>query len=364
MSRPFLTFFTVSVLIGSHALIAQNSPATTPRAELSSAPRLRFSGNADSNSPAVWQQVNGLPQVLVLTSTAGRPSLSSGPQLRRLSEPSPIVLDPWPGGGVWMEAVYADVDGTLYGYYHNENVATVCKGSVKVIPRIGAARSIDGGATWEPLGLVLEAPPGSHDCQTNNEYFVGGVGDFTVLLDQASRDLYFFFSQYTRWDQLQGVGVARLAWADRVAPSGKVMVHRRGSWFPARATIFATGTSRWTYPSAIPIFPAVEPWHDDDMVVDAFWGPSVHWNTYLGQYVMLLNHARDASWSQEGIYVSFAPRLDDPALWSPPVKIMDGGQWYPQVMGIEDGSGTDKIAGRWARFFTGGTSDHLIQFIK
>ena len=46
------------------------------------------------------------------------------------------------------------------------------------------------------------------------------------------------------------------------------------------------------------------------------------------------------------------------------VKIMDGGQWYPQVMGIEDGLGTDKIAGRWARFFTGGTSDHLIQFIK
>jgi hypothetical protein len=79
---------------------------------------------------------------------------------------------------------------------------------------------------------------------------------------------------------------------------------------------------------------------------------------------MLLNHARDASWNQEGIYVSFASRLDDPTLWSPPVKIMEGGQWYPQVMGIEDGSGTDKIAGRWARFFTGGTSDHLIQFIK
>jgi hypothetical protein len=43
---------------------------------------------------------------------------------------------------------------------------------------------------------------------------------------------------------------------------------------------------------------------------------------------------------------------------------MDGGQWYPQVMGLEGGAGTDKIAGRWARFFTGGTSDHLIQFIK
>ena len=121
---------------------------------------------------------------------------------------------------------------------------------------------------------------------------------------------------------------------------------------------------RWVYPAAVPIFPAVEPWHDDDTAVDAFWGPSVHWNTYLQQYVMLLNHAKDAAWSQEGIYVSFAPRIDDPSLWTKPVKILDGGAWYPQVMGLEDGSGTDKDAGRWARFFMGGVSEHLIQFQK
>ena len=58
------------------------------------------------------------------------------------------------------------------------------------------------------------------------------------------------------------------------------------------------------YPSAIPIFPAVEPWNDDDTEVDAFWGPAVHWNVYLEQYVMLLNHAKDTNWKQEGIYVS------------------------------------------------------------
>ena len=90
----------------------------------------------------------------------------------------------------------------------------------------------------------------------------------------------------------------------------------------------------------------------------------MHWNTYLGQYVMLLNHAKDVEWSQEGIYISFAPRLDDPRLWSAPVKILEGGSWYPQVIGIEDGTGTDKTAGRWSRFFMGGTSRHLMQFIK
>jgi hypothetical protein len=33
-------------------------------------------------------------------------------------------------------------------------------------------------------------------------------------------------------------------------------------------------------------------------------------------------------------------------------------------MGLEDGSGTDKVAGRQARFFMGGVSQHLIQFTK
>jgi hypothetical protein len=233
-----------------------------------------------------------------------------------------------------------------------------------VIPRIGGARSVDHGLTWEPLGIVLEAPPGSFDCETNDVYFVGGVGDLSVQLDADSRDLYIYFSQYTRRMRSQGVAVARLAWADRDNPTGKAMVFATSAWLPARALTFPNGAVRWTYPYADPIFPAVEPWNDNDTEVDAFWGPSVHWNVYLEQYVMLLNRAKDTAWRQEGIYVSFAPRLDDPKLWSTPVKILDGGRWYPQVVGIEAGSGTDKIAGRWARFFMGGTSDHLIQFIK
>lgn len=333
-----------------------------PRVELSAAPPLRFTGHVDSNSPAVWQRVDGLNQLLLLTSVAGQPSLATGPQLDRLSVALPVVVDPWPGEGVWMEATIADADGTLYGYYHNENAATVCPGSSKVIPRIGAARSVDHGLTWQSLGIILEAPFGSHDCQTNDMYVVGGVGDFSVQLDQDSRDLYIFFSQYNR--RSQGVGVARLAWADRDKPVGRIMVFSNGVWLPARGFPFPSGTVRWFYPYAIPIFPAKEPWNDDDTEVDAFWGPAVHWNVYLGQYVMLLNHAKDTNWKQEGIYVSFNRRLDDPAGWSQPVKILNGGRWYPQVMGTEAGAGTDKVAGRWARFFMAGTSEHLIQFIK
>jgi hypothetical protein len=370
MLRLLLSCLLVTALVTSRELIAQNATPTatpaTPRAELSEAPRLRFTGDVDSNSPSVWQRVNGLSQVLVLTSVAGSPYLATGSHLRNLSSAFPVVIDPWPGGGIWMEAVVSDDDGTLYGYYHNENPATWCPApnSTKMMPRIGAVKSVDHGVTWEPLGLVLEAPPGSFDCETNDVYFVGGVGDFSVQLDPESRDLYFFFSQYVRVGRLQGVGVARLAWADRDDPSGKAMVFGTRTWFPARSSALSDGTHRWIYPSAVPIFPALEPWNDDDTLVDAFWGPSVHWNEYLQQYVMLLNHAKDTTWTQEGIYVSFAPRLDDPKLWSSPVKILNGGRWYPQVMGIEPGLGTDKIAGRSARFFMSGSSDHWIQFIK
>jgi hypothetical protein len=273
----------------------------------------------------------------------------------------PIALEPWPGGGVWMEAVVRDTDGTWYGYYHQEVVAPMC-GTQRVIPRIGAARSRDAGRTWEPLGTILEAPPGSHDCTTHNQYFVGGLGDFSIQLDATSRDLYFFYSLYLRSQRQQGVSVARLAWADRDAPLGRMMVWRGRSWAPAMAMRSDDLTERWVYPAAAPMFPTSAPWHDDDTLVDAFWGPSVHWNTHLERYVMLLNRARDESFRQEGIYVSFAERLDDLTLWSVPMKILSGGKWYPQVIGLEHGSGTDKVAGESARFFMSGSSEHLIRF--
>lgn len=346
------------VLLQSLAIHGQ-TPRPLPRVELRSAPVLHLPGEVDSNSPAVWERVGGQERLFVMTSVAGRPSTASGANLTRLSTATPIVLDPWPGGGIWMEAVVADIDGTFYGYYHNENIASGCD-SGKMIPSIGAARSRDFGTTWEPLGTVLAAPSLSYDCTTNDKYFVGGVGDFSVQLDADSRYLYLFFSQYVRTEQLQGVGIARMLWADRDRPARRSLVYQQGRWMPAAARF---GMERWIA-SAFPIFPAAEPFHDDDKVVDAFWGPSVHWNTYLEQYVMLLNRSKDTDWNQEGIYVSYAKDLADPSGWSAPAKILNGGWWYPQVMGLEDSAGSDKVAGELARLFMRGTSAHYIRFVK
>jgi hypothetical protein len=162
---------------------------------------------------------------------------------------------------------------------------------------------------------------------------------------------------------VQGVSVARLAWADRDAPAGKASVWVRDqTWLPTRELRLASGI-RYLYPAGSPIYRVADAWHDDASV-DAFWGPSVHWNTHLQQYVMLLNRARDAAWTQEGIYIAFAASLSETAAWSAPQRLTGSDLWYPQVLGSESGTGTDRLAGEHARLFVGGRSQSVIQFAR
>lgn len=314
---------------------------------------LELTGAVDSNSPAVWDLVAGQQTMVVLTSFAGRPSRALG-NLDALTSPMPVRLAPWPGGGVWFEAIVTAPDGSWYGFYHNEVPATACgDGTTKVVPRIGAARSKTRGAFWVDLGIVLEAPESTWVCNTSNKYFAGGVGDLSVALDSNSQYLYLFFSQYGRLASQQGVAVARMVWANRDQPAGKFDVWSAGVWLPQQDSNVTQAT---------PIFPTTHLWHGADNDVDAYWGPTVHWNEYLEQYVMLLNRSRDESFDQDGIYVSMSASLDNPSSWRAPTKIFDGGQWYPQVIGLEHGEGTDKLAGQEARFFMAGRSNYVIRF--
>jgi hypothetical protein len=114
-------------------------------------------------------------------------------------------------------------------------------------------------------------------------------------------------------------------------------------------------------PQPTAIFPTLEPFHDDDARVDVFWGPAIHWNTYLQRYVMLVNKAKDESFGEEGSYISYNAELSAPTGWSAPERIMKGGTWYPQVVGLE-ADGGDASAGRVARLFSGGRSDYLLYF--
>jgi hypothetical protein len=332
----------------------------SPTARLVSASRLDLPGEVDSSNPAAWSLVDGVPRLVVISSWGGIPVRSTGSSIESLQGSDPVAFSAHPGHGVWMEAIVPDAAGVWYGYYHHERPADLCGRPDRQLPRIGAMRSTDAGATWADLGIVLDAPPGSEACDSANRFVLGGVGDVTAALDAAGQDLYLYFSQYSRDAASQGVAAARMAWADRDQPAGKVAIWHDGAWLPAVES--ATADGGWAYPAGTPLVRGNRPFHDRSTAADVFWGASIHWNTYLDQYVMLLNRAKDEQFGQEGIYVSFSPTLADPARWSTPAKLMNGGSWYPQVMGSDTGTGTDRTAGKRSRFFMTGRSERFIEF--
>jgi len=342
-------------------------PSAAPTVSLLRTPTVEFTGEVDSNSPVLKTIVDGQPTVVVLTSFGGVPSRASGPSLADLSPAVPVEILSPPDGGIWIEAVVAADDGRWYGFYHNERLR--CGSMTRTAPRIGVMRSTDTGVTWTNLGILLQASSSTFDCDTLNTYIVGGVGDFSATLDAESRYVYLYFSQYGESAQEQGVVAARFLWTNRDAPVGKTEVWANGLWLPpsrprAGDVLFSGFDERgqiWAMPQPTAIFPTLEPFHDDDTRVDVFWGPSIHWNTYLERYVMLVNKAKDENFGEEGSYISYNAELSDPMGWAPPVRIMKGGTWYPQVVGLEVDGG-DASAGRAARLFSGGRSDYLLYF--
>ena len=331
------------------ATLSAQAPSS-PTARLVSASRFDLPARIDSSNPAVWTLIDGVQRLFVISSWGGVPVRTSGETLESLRSDGPVLFTSHPGHGVWIEAIIPADDGTWYAYFHHERSADSCGRPDRQLPRIGALRSADRGRTWDDLGIIIDAPPGTDACDSRNRFVLGGVGDVTAALDAESKDVYLYFSQYTREPSSQGVAVARLAWADRDQPVGKVTIWNNGAWLPD-----GLGT---------PLTRATQPFHDRSGTNDVFWGPSIHWNTYLEQYVMLLNRARDTEWHQEGIYIAFSPTLGDPAAWSAPQRLLAGGSWYPQVVGLEPGIGTDKIAGERARLFVSGRSNYFIEFEK
>ena len=342
MATRFALVLAFLGLIAGSAVAAEG-----PSAVLREAPAIAFPSGTDCNSPAHWDG-----DVLYLFNSEQKPKRSTGPDMFHLGQTIDCPYNNKVEGGRWIECTWKAADGTLYGWYHIEPWG-LCPGTTLTAPKIGAVRSKDNGKTFEDLGLILEARPGTLRCDAKNGWFAGGHGDFSMMLDAKQEYVYFFFSTYAGTVEEQGVAIARMRWADRDAPVGK-------------ATKWHDG--RWSEPGlggrVTPIFPATIDWARPD--ADAPWGPSIHWNTHLNQYVILLNRTKDKpGWPQEGIYVTFNADLSNPTGWSKPQKIHDKGAWYPQVLGLDTSKHeTDKLAGRVARFFMGGKSQWEIVFLK
>lgn len=338
---------------GQQSELPASNLAEVPLAWLRPAAFLQMPSEVDCNSPAHWSGDKLYLFNSLDFQTHGLPVRSNGRGFGRLRYSTAVSFDDqsvW-NGRRWIEATYKSANGRLYGWYHNEP-AINCKNLTA--PRIGAAWSDDDGRTWHNLGIVLEAPPGTNNCSARNGYFAGGHGDFSVILDRSKKYFYFFFSNYAGAEWEQGVAVARLPFTDRDDPVGKLQKWAYGGWnepgLGGRVT---------------PVFRTWRSWANQDP--DSFWGPSVHWNTHLKSYVILLNRTQGGrgDWRQEGVYVTFNPLLANPGRWNAPQKILHGGSWYPQVLGMDTAKReTDKLAGQVARFFLHGASAWEIAFIK
>ena len=330
----------LQILVCATALLGGLGTAHAQRAELRPANPIRLAGTSDSNSPVYREggkfvvfQSYSLPLIVEGTSQAG-------PLRAR-----PVLLNSFAHYPLWIESVWADDDGALYAWYHHEQ--WICSSGLSA-PVIGALVSRDGGNTFQDLGIILESGYPT-DCSAKNGFFAGGHGDFTVLLDGSRQ--FFYFTNYSGPADSQGVAVARLPFSARSRPIGQVLKFYQNNW-----------TEPGLKGRLTAIMPAKASWTRAD--TDLFWGPSLHWNTHLQQFVMLLNRTCcEPGWPQEGVYVSYNPDLSIPTNWSAPVKLLDRDQarWYPQVIGRPP-SGTDRLAGRIARFYMGGDSAFEIVF--
>jgi hypothetical protein len=326
------------------------------------APVLMFPNQTDSNSPAFWDG----DAFYIFNSVDGQPRRAEGASLESAKDTNPSGLSSTYtddiGSGRWLEAVIRDdTSGQLYGWYHNE-IPTGCPQGVRLWPQIGAVVSSDDGATWEDLGLILTPRDGTVSCDTQHPITDGGIGDFSVILDQnpdgPNHYLYFIFSSYGGSLEEQGISFARMPWFERDQPLDPVSGESRAvKW----------GGETWSEPgiggTSIAIF------HDDAQVSwtsinnNGYWGPSVHWNSDLGKFVVLMSRSVGGNYESGGIYMTYTATLDDPLTWAMPKLIISTDQgWYPQVIGAAGTQGTDKLAGSQTRYFNQGASSSYIVF--
>lgn len=334
-----------------------------PQVNLKQTPELKFPGSSgivDSNSPIHWDGNTAY----AFNSAPGGITRSLGPDLAHLTKDpaQPVVFDNEQlNKFTWFEATYKQ-GNTLYGWYHHEPPGLFPAGTNRQIrgvdwltaPRIGAAVSKDNGRSWQDLGFIIDSPPNTFNPETANLYFVGGNGDFSVIPDEKKEYFYIFLSSYHKDLAQQGIALARMRYQDLANQNAKVWKWHQGKWEES-------GLGR----SVSPIISTKLNVHKEE--ANFYWGPSVHFNTYLQNYVMLLNHSKDQNFTQEGVYVSFNPDISNPANWSEPKRInytpKNPKDWYPQVVGQGKGE-TDKRVGQTARLFVKGESNFEIVFLK
>ncbi len=312
----------------------------------------------DANSPLVW--VDSTLTLLFnnwhMADGRAYSRIATGPDLLSLTTQGFVTIGDDPRlTHRWFESVLRIDNGDLYAFYHSEE-GVPCSFYIKS-PQVGVAVSYDNGFTWTNLGFIIESPVGENNCEAKNGFFSNGAGDFSVLLDENQEYVYIYFANYPMNEQVedQGISVARIRYEDLANPQGKAW-----RWFNGSYSQPGMGGR------SSALFHVEKDFNHADP--DSFWGPAIHYNTYLKKYVMVMPRTQGGNppllvWPTEGIYMSISNDLSNPRSWSEPVKIAQGGHWYPQFVGINSiQQETDSKVGKWARFFLEGESKYLVQF--
>lgn len=370
--RAFLTG--IALVVGTAFVLVANDYAQDQRIRVGTprnfvevkfipATDISFPNDTDSNSPAIWDGDD-----FYIFNSSGGPRRAKGTRLEDAQDTNPGGLSSRytnnVGRGRWLEAaIKDDSTGRTYGWYHEE-IGTRCPQGWRFWPVIGAAASEDDGENWDDLGIIITPRRGSVTCDTEHPVTNGGVGDFSVILDNnldaGDHYLYFLFSSYGGELKEQGVSFARMLWIDRDRPLDR---------YSGESQAFKWYRDLWTEPGiggySTAIFDDSEKVSWTSLENNGFWGPSVHWNTSLKRFVMLMSRSKGGNYESGGIFMSYTQNLHDPPSWAEPKKIVEGGgyMWYPQVIGEPEVHGTDKLSGKKARYFDSGHSNSLIEFI-
>ena len=327
------------------------------RARLRPAPFVRLHDDtvewADCNSPFLRSGNNSLVFVSSFQPKghAYRRKGSQGYRNLGPMEAVELLNDPRTEDGKWIESVWNAGNNRLYGWYHTE---TRIPGNESLVtPSIGAMVSENEGLSWRLLGPVFDFSSPENDEEFSNGFVAGGTGDFCAVVNPRDQYVYLYASTYGPEEDRQGIIAARYPLASLDQPHDALEV-----W---------VGSDGWCRKAPndgllpVPFWQPERSWRYSDPI--AFWGPAIHFNRLLGVYVMLINQTArgNRDWRQEGIFVSFNSRIEDPDGWSTPYRIVEGGLWYPQVVGAGPNDG-DTVAGGVARFFLAGFSAWEIVF--
>lgn len=228
-------------------------------------------------------------------------------------------IDGFNDGGSWFIAIFPlDDDGSYVGFFHAESH---WDDSGTAHKSIGVAYSDDYGATWrDPQPIITDKNPKPSEPDWT------GLGDGCVIWDETgSRYICYYQGKISS-------GANAICMASSSDPSGA-----QGTWKKWDGTDFT-----------IPAYDSTTGLGGENIPVSGLSGitganPSVMWNTFLGQWVMVY-----ASWAKL-VYMSFS---DDAVTWSTPELITgsaDSPACYPNLIGDDgDLEGGETVQMYWS----------------